>query len=131
VVEVEEQKAAVRLDQRAADDTGEVGRAAAGRIDPAFDSAEQIAIGWRVLDDHRRAAAPGIIDYHVDLVLEESALFRVFGALRQSRTRRAVGPRLRGLAEAIEMVEHVLGNLVKVGRDGGALEARLERGDGR
>jgi hypothetical protein len=29
------------------------------------------------------------------------------------------------------MVEHVLGNLVKVGRDGGALEARLERGDGR
>ena len=130
VVEVEEQKAAVRLDQRAADDAGEVGRAAAGRIDPAFDGAEQVAIGRRVLGDHRRAAAPGVIDYHVDLVLEEPALLGAVGALRHRRTRRAIGPCLRSLAEAIETVEHVLGNLVEVGRYGRALEARLERGDG-
>ncbi len=119
------------LDQRAADDAREVGRATAGRIDPALDGAEQVAVGRRVLGDHRGAAAPGVIDHHIDLVLEEPAFVGAVGALRCRGTRRrCLGSGLRGFAEALEVVEHVLGDLVEIGRDGRALEARLERGDG-
>ena len=118
ILEIEDQEAAVRFQKRSADDAREVGARPPQRIDPALDRAEQVAIGRRVLEHHRRAARGRVVDHHVDLVVEPSRAVR--------RAPAAADPaRRRLLAEAIEVAEHVLRDLVEVRVDRGIIKVML------
>ncbi len=109
----------MRFQKRSADDAREVGARPAQRIDPPLDRAEQIAIGRRVLEHDRRAARRGVIDHHVDLVLEPSR------AVLDSPAAVAALLGRRLLAETIEIAEHMLRDLVELGIDSGIIKAML------